>query len=408
MPLKNAPEIVLAVAFAALACATAAEAAGGGFRFRRDIDLGNLERQGPVAVTLDGDVYTATRDGFPDLGVFDAEGRRVPCLVEKAEQSCTRRLREPCPIEVIRRPEQKERVRLLVVLAAGAAAKGLSIFTPEKNYECLVRVLGSIDAKRWMPLVEDGLVFDYSRYLDLANREVALPRNKCRHFAIDVIHPGEGDESLFAELTRRYAGGAGERPALPRRPFQLDHVELWHERTETRSGCDAAADYGVVLSHVEDELTSRLTLVYIHSRREPLTELTIETPAGNFTRAVRIEKPWPAGGVGQWTDVAQGEVTQLDFGGYHRRALQVPFPEQREQDYRLVIYNGDDPPLGITDVRRGGTSIGRSSWRRPASPTASNTARPPPSGPRMTPRPSGRRWASRRRRRSKGGSARKT
>jgi hypothetical protein len=230
----------------------------------------------------------------------------------------------------------------------------LSIFTPEKNYECLVRVLGSTDAKRWVPLVEDGLIFDYSRYLDLANREVALPRNKCRHFAVDVINPGEGDESLFAELTRRYAGGAGERPALPRRPFQLDHVELWHERTETRSGCDAAADYGVVLSHTDEELLSRLTLVYIHSRREPLTELTIETPAGNFTRAVRIEKPWPAGGIGQWIDVAQGEVTQLDFGGYHRRALRIPFPEQREQDYRLVIYNDDNPPLGITDVRARG------------------------------------------------------
>ena len=295
MPSKNAVGMVLAAALAATACAAAEP---GEFRFWRDIDCGKIERQSLVAVALDGDVYAATRDGFPDLGVFDALGRRVPCLVEKATAACTRVVREPCLSDVVRRPEQKGRVRLLVVLAAGApAAEGLSVFTPEKNYECLVRVLGSNDAKHWTPLVEDGLVFDYSRYLDLGNRDVRLPRNNYRQFAVDVVNVTEADESLFAELTRRYSGGGeGERPALPRRPFRLDHVELWHERTETRAGCDLSADYSVTLSRVQEDLAARLTMVYVRARREPLTEFTLETPDRKFTRAVRVQRPWPEEG----------------------------------------------------------------------------------------------------------------
>ncbi len=264
MPLKKVLEMVLAVALAAAACAAAGPAE---FRFQRDIDCGKIERQGLVAVALDDDVYAATRDGFPDLGVFDALGRRTPCLVERATGACTRVVREPCLCDVIRRPEQKGRVRLLAVLAAGASdADGLSVFTPEKNYECLVRVLGSNDAKHWMPLAEEGLVFDYSRYLDLGNRDVRLPRNDCRQFAIDVVDIPEEDESLFSELTRRYSGGGeGERPALPRRPFHLDHVRTVARANRDPRDCGLSADYPVTLSRVQQDLAARLTMV-LHPR----------------------------------------------------------------------------------------------------------------------------------------------
>ena len=54
------------------------------------------------------------------------------------------------------------------------------------NYERRVRVFGSEDGMDWTPLVADGLVFDYSRYMDISNREIRLPKNNCRQFKISI------------------------------------------------------------------------------------------------------------------------------------------------------------------------------------------------------------------------------
>ena len=65
---------------------TAAEPAS--FRFSKAIDsLGRPAASAILGVALDTDVYASTRDGFPDLRIFDAAGKEVPCLVERDTES---------------------------------------------------------------------------------------------------------------------------------------------------------------------------------------------------------------------------------------------------------------------------------------------------------------------------------
>ena len=56
----------------------------------------------------------------------------------------------------------------------------------------------------------------------------------------------------------------------------------------------------------------------------------------------------------RWTDVAHGQISLLDFGHFHREALSISFPEQRQSEYRIVIRNEDSPPLEITGVKSRG------------------------------------------------------
>ena len=44
----------------------------------------------------------------------------------------------------------------------------------------------------------------------------------------------------------------------------------------------------------------------------------------------------------------------LDFGGYQKNTLNISFPEHRQDEYRIMIRNEDNPPLKITGVKTRG------------------------------------------------------
>ena len=49
-----------------------------------------------------------------------------------------------------------------------------------------MQVLGSRDGSDWHTLVENAVLFDYSRYMDVNNREISVPPNDDRHFRITI------------------------------------------------------------------------------------------------------------------------------------------------------------------------------------------------------------------------------
>ena len=176
------------------------------------------------------------------------------------------------------------------------AAKGLTVFTPEKNFECFVRVLGSSDTSHWTALVDDGLVFDYAQYLDLSNRDIRLPRNTSRQFAIDVVPVTEGDDSLFTDLMRRYSGGGkGKKPACARRSL------AWTASSSRASG-PRSSPVAIFRPATpppfprEGRPGGRATMVYIRALARAAYGVDAGDPGRQVHPAVRVQKPWPAEG----------------------------------------------------------------------------------------------------------------
>jgi hypothetical protein len=107
---------------------------------------------------------------------------------------------------------------------------------------------------------------------------------------------------------------------------------------------------------VEQDAEKKDTIVYFHTKCQPLTEVTLETPSRNFVRSVELQMPVTRGTQTEWSTIAQGQVSLLDFGGERKESLAVSCSEHREREYRLVIHNADSPPLEISGVKAKGNS----------------------------------------------------
>ena len=331
------------------------------FRFTKAIEPERSDEDVMASVVLDGDAFSATRDGMPDLRIFDGQGKQTPLLVERAVEKVERQTRATLPSRVVALREREDRLRIIVELEDEAkGADGLSVFTPLKDYECRVRVFGSGDDFRWMPLEEDGLIFDYSRFIDVKNRDVSLADNDYRRYAVEIIPVENVQESLFREMTRRYHGQEEiervEKTVFRRRPFRVDRIEMWQNRSETVKQRDKKTDYYVSVSHIEDDASERVTTIDVSARRQPITKLILETDSQNFKRPVRVQIPTARHGRTEWRDIAAGTVSLIRFGTFCEDRLAVSFPEQRAAEYRIVIENGDNQPLRINGVKAVGNA----------------------------------------------------
>ena len=212
-----------------------AQAADGepALRFSKELDRGAATGEEILAVVLDSDIYAATRDGYPDLRILDDRGTMVPYLLEPVAQRRTSQVRQPCASKVVSlRVDEGKGLEIVVELDEKApGATGATIRTPLADYERRVRVFGSRTGVDWAPLVSDGAIFDYSRFMDVRNRDVVLPANDYRRFKLVVEHELDDRESPLRELIRSRGEGKKDEQVeitqILQRPFRIDGVDLW-------------------------------------------------------------------------------------------------------------------------------------------------------------------------------------
>ena len=129
-----------------------------------------------------------------------------------------------------------------------------------------MEVSGSNDGTTWTPLVTNGLVFDYSRYMNVSNRELRLPKNQFRQFRVVVDDITDAQRSPFVELTRKSHAGVEqeriERTVLERRPMRIQRLEFWGESARKMSEQEKLTDYPVAEFRVEADQPHKSTIVY--------------------------------------------------------------------------------------------------------------------------------------------------
>jgi len=330
------------------------------FRFRKEVDRKAAPAEELLAAVLDRDVYAATRDGYADLRIHDEGGTEVPYLLEQASQRQTERVREGCPSEVVSLREVNGKYLEIIVRLRdkSPAAGGLTVVTPLTNFEHRLKVFGSRDDHDWSPLVADGLIFDYTRYMDVRNSDVSLPANDYRRFKLEIEQVLDQRESPFLELAARSQDGRKEPrievSQIERRPFRIDRIDLWRTVERESALRPRQTGYAVEALQIEQEAREKVTRINVWSRRQPLTGFTLETPSRNFSRAVRVLVPITEGARTDWREAGRGTVHRFQLRGFHKEELQVHFAETRSEEYQIVIENADNPPLEITSVQAEG------------------------------------------------------
>jgi hypothetical protein len=355
--------VILAGVLAAAAATSASlSAADPPQRWSRAIEFAPQMAEGPVSAALDADVYAATQPDLSDLRVLDAEDREVGFIVRTRSTATTRDVdRFWTPRGVTLKPLDEGGLEVILALDENAPQPdGIRVVTPLDDFEQRVRVSVSDDGANWAPVAE-ALLFDYSRYMDVRNDRIPLPKTSQRRFRVVIDQVTAAQESELLELTRRLQGGdeseRTERVRIQRRPFRIDRVELWRRETERQSLVPQLVSYAPQRFETTDGVDdpqSRTTQVVIDMQREPVSEFSIETSDRNFSRAARVEVEQTVGRTQRWNVLASGLLTRFQLPNLTRDEMAIQFPVTRGTRYRLTIENRDSPPLEVTGVEARG------------------------------------------------------
>ena len=327
-----------------------------GFRYYATIDRNDSQGEEIVAVALDSEIFAATHDRCADVRIVDAAGREIPYERARVAESKVTSLREPCPSGGVTLHERDDGG--LEISAAltdkSPSATGLTVRTPLKDFERRVSVSGSRDGSNWHVLVEDAALFDYSRYMDVSNHEVTLPANDDRQYRITIEAAADERASPLKELTRRFRGDEEtertEQTTLRERPLRIDGMDFYRLVPRHEPAKDVKRPYEVAKYEVTEDAQRKETIIHVRMRNEPLTQLVIDTSTPNFVRQAVVQAPSKRAGDTDWRDVGRATITAIHLPNFERRTLAIAFPEQWQEEYRIVISNEDSPPLEITGV----------------------------------------------------------
>lgn len=333
-----------------LALATATASAQDVLEYRRDI-LRPGRGDAVTLVPLDGPIYAQTRDGLPDIRIRDDLSRDVPYALQVGTRTQEVAGREDVTSRVVSlKVIEGEALEVITRLDEGSPEPdGATIHSPLADFERRVHVFGSRDGQAWEPLA-DGRIFDYSRYMDV--REVEMPFLARGHRLFKWVFERESDElhSPFYELARSRVQGEPERRSqletILRRPFRIDRIAMHHTVSRRVGEEPLSIRVSLEVLGVEVDPRDHVTQIVVAAGRLPLSRLSLTTSSRNFQRQVRVQRP--AGG--GWSDLGRGSVSLFQIDGFRRESLDLDIAETRADRLRLLIEDGDSPPLDVVGV----------------------------------------------------------
>ncbi|MFM8934075.1 MAG: DUF3999 family protein [Gemmataceae bacterium] len=207
--------------------------------------------------------------------------------------------------------------------------------------------------------------------MDISSRNISLPKNSFQEFKITISDITDELESPFKSLSKTFRESKEEKRVeqtiIERRPFRIDQIKTWHE-----SPVQEAKTVSHPLSQFEtvEDLTKKRTIITVRANREPIKGLTLEIPNLNFSRQVTIEAPAMKQSLakagkkvrgdasldetGEWQSIATGTIENITHGDQMWQSQRISFPERREEAFRIIIHNEDNPLLTVSGVKAEG------------------------------------------------------
>jgi hypothetical protein len=233
-----------------------------------------------------------------------------------------------------------------------APAAKLEIATPLRDFEKSVTVSVSSDGATWTPLVNEALVFDYERFLDFRRTAIDLPATAARRFKVRLAGATDQQRSLVRALSRTVSDAAGvsvsESGTVETWQFRIDELRFFTAPIEAVEKENGPSGELTILEQTVDADDNR-TVILLDGGNLPLHELALDTEDRNFRREVLVQVPG-SGTENDWHTVGRGFVHSYHVGEFREARLSLVFAERRSDRYRLVVQNGDNPPLRLTRV----------------------------------------------------------
>lgn len=349
------PALPLLVAVALLSDAAALDLSR--YPFVRDVETISA-REEFVAVTLDRSIWdAANNEGGPDICIATEGETPVPHLFRKAGERRFRTVRDRRGSSISGLTEHADnRISFFIDLENNTEDANLIEFvTPLKDFERQITVYGIRPDGAEFPLVENVLVYDYTRFADVRHVIVALPSNTFRRFRVEVRDVTDEAQSPRREISRTFEQDAEtqrtEHSVVTTRSFRMDAVRLWNEHEAETYTVERKIVLPLKSWQVREDIRQKQTVIDIETFNEPLSSLSLQLSARNFSRRVTVEIPVREGTATEtWRSIASATLSRISFRDFRREDLTVSFPEQQARRLRIVIANNDNPPLEIAGV----------------------------------------------------------
>lgn len=327
------------------------------FRFDRAVEGGAPARTEAVAALFDAALHRVAAPGYADVRVVDDRGTEIPCAIEKVLINETRMIRRSVVSRAIAVKELPgNRIEAEFVLDPVASrVDGFDVSTPLRDFARAVTVYGSEDGATWKPLVQNADICDYSRYLDVRRTEVMLPAGSGPRFKVEIGNASEERVQPIVKLVSqkggRDAGAEIRTQELVNTPFRMDGIGFWRHETVVEARREARREWELPVPAVVENEGEKTTEITVDTGRLPLNRLVLASASKNFSRMARVQIRVTENGVPRWRDLAEGRLQAVDLPGFSRTELELDFPEQRVDQLRLTIRNGDNPPLAGVRLR---------------------------------------------------------
>lgn len=345
------------IGFVFLLCGQAGAVDALAYRFGRDVVYQEQTQQVLLAVPLDAAVYAASAADFRDLRLIDNDNQETPYWLQKIGGSKTviKRLavRSSKP-KLQKSGEDGIIVTLELDKDELAHVDGFTVVTSQRDFEYQLQVQGSEDGSNWQSLLEQGMIYDYSRFMNFGNRDIELPDNRYKHFKIIVAKAVDTQVAELLEMTRSLQQGQelqrDEKIDLRKQPLHIDRIELWRNETETVAVNERRFEYPITDFKVSQDPDKQTTLIDINAQLLPLNGLELKFGNANFSRRAEVQVPVKQGIETRMQTIAGAQLEALHFKDFQREQSILRFSEGRRQAYRIVIQNQDNPPLQVDAV----------------------------------------------------------
>lgn len=258
-----------------------------------------------VAIAVPASIYANAQPTLDDLRVIDERGELVPFAILQPQTGETQRW-----VDARLTDEGFVAGRYSQVVADLGARPGtyglLEIATPLDAFATNVDVDASDDGTTWRTIRTGAPIYDYERDGLATNTRVTFPASTARYLRIRIL-----DE---------------------RSPFPVDGVRV----AAPIARAPESTRYQIVIRASTDAQTS--TYLFAGVDEVPIDRVQVDTATPRFARAVLLQSSDDGTG---WSTVASSDISRIRPS----ERLSFDFDEAQARQWRLIVENGDDPPL---------------------------------------------------------------
>jgi hypothetical protein len=304
---------------------------------------------------LDADMYAATDAGYDNIRLADQNGAEVPYHLRKKIHTITQVVETVIASSVTAFEKPDDGVAHITVRRGEGTPNpvALDIRTRDRNYEKFVNVYGAHENGDWRPLVTNGRIYDFSRYIDVRQTRIELPPSDYTQFRVDIANFTEQKESEAVEVTTETRAdeqfSETQRRTLRRVAIKIEDIKLY-ARTD-RISADEPYRRAYASTDLQREMDEedQATHWTFGTDRQPLVSLSFDMASRNFSRQFMVEARSDTNA--PWHRLASRTLYSLDLGGARDRDLTIPLnPPARYPQYRVTVYNEDNASLAMNAV----------------------------------------------------------